>query len=130
MKSWLHKANLWGKPVVVYSFGELGGRMAALLAKEWGLGYRPIAVLGSRPDRGEDRYDASPDEKSLAEATRLSRTTGVDTMIFAMPHTRREDLAKLVHWASFGFRHVTVIPNLDGIANSGVVAGTSGASSG
>ncbi|WP_166178462.1 undecaprenyl-phosphate galactose phosphotransferase WbaP [Rubrobacter tropicus] len=118
----LMKLRLWGKPVVVFSSGETGGRVVALLAKEWGLGYKPIAVFGSHP--GEDRrhYEAAPDDKSLADAMRLSRRYGVDTVIFAMPHTRREHLERLVHWASFGFRHVTVIPNLEGVANSAVVA--------
>ncbi len=118
----LMKAGFWGKPVIVFSSGEPGGRVAALLSKEWLLGYRPVAVYGSNPGRDRRHYEATPDEKSLADATRLSRSYGVDTVIFAMPHTRREHMARLVHWASFAFRQVTVIPNLDGIANSGVVA--------
>jgi Undecaprenyl-phosphate galactose phosphotransferase WbaP len=39
-----------------------------------------------------------------------------------MPHTRREQLAKLVGLASVSFRHVMVVPNLGGITNSAVVA--------
>lgn len=117
----LMKAGLWGKPVIVFSSGEPGGRLTALLAREWGLGYKPVAVFdGNRPT--ERRFEGTPDEQSLAEATMLSRKRGVDTVVFAMPHTRREALARLVHWASFGFRHVAVIPNLDGVTNSGVVA--------
>ena len=118
----LFRARLWGKPVIVFSSGEPGGRLAALLAKEWGLGYKPVAVFGSHPDRDRRAYEASPDEKSLAEATKLSQRFGVETVIFAMPHTRREHLAKLVNWASLVFPNVTVVPNLDGVANSGVVA--------
>jgi len=88
----LMKLRLWGKPVVVFSSGEPGGHVAALLAKEWGLGYKPVAVFGSHP--GEDRrhYEASPNAESLAAASRISRRYGVDTVIFAMPHTRREHL--------------------------------------
>lgn len=118
----LMKTGLWGKPVVVFSAGELGGRVAALLGREWGLGYMPIAVFAGHPGQDRKHYETTPDEKSLAEARRLSRRYGVDAVMFAMPHTRREHLEKLVHWASFGFRHVTVIPNLEGVANSGVVA--------
>ena len=122
MKWWLMRAGLWGKPVVVFSSGAPGDRVAALLSREWGLGYKPLAVFGSHQGQDRRHYEATPDEQSLENATLLARRFGVDTVIFAMPHTRREHLAKLVHWASFAFRHVTVVPNLDGVANSGVVA--------
>ena len=118
----LRRAGLWGKPIVVFSSGEPGDRVAALLSREWGLGYKPIAVFGSHPGQDRKHYEATPDEQSLENATLLARRFGVDTVIFAMPHTRREHLARLVHWASFDFRHVTVVPNLDGVANAGVVA--------
>ena len=118
----LRRADLWGKPVVIFSSGEPGDRVAALLAREWGLGYNPLAVFGSHPGQDRKHYEATPDEQSLENATLLARRFGVDTVIFAMPHTRREHLARLVHWASFDFRHVTVVPNLDGVANAGVVA--------
>ncbi len=52
----------------------------------------------------------------------LSQKHGVDTLVLAMPHTRRQHLARLVNWASFGFRHVMIIPNLEGVTNSAVVA--------
>ena len=118
----LEKARLWGKPVVVFASGEVGSRVAALLEKQWGLGYDPAAVFAGHPGQDRRDYEATPDKDSLQEATRLSRRIGIDTVIFAMPHTRREHLARLVHWASFDFRHVTVVPNLDGIVNSAVVA--------
>lgn len=121
-KWWLMRVDLWGKPVVVFSSGEPGDRVAALLSREWGLGYNPLAVFGSHPGKGRKHYEATPDGQSLENATLLSRRFGIDTVIFAMPHTRREHLARLVHWASFDFRHVTVVPNLDGVANAGVVA--------
>lgn len=121
-KWWLMRAGLWGKPVVVFSSGEPGDRVAALLAREWSLGYKPIAVFGSHPGQDRKHYEATPDEQSLETASSLARTCGVDTVIFAMPHTRREHLARLVHWASFDFRNVTVVPNLDEVANAGVVA--------
>lgn len=122
VKRRLMKAGLWGKPVIVFSSSEPGGRVATLLTREWGLGYRPVAIFGSQPTETRRHFEATPDEKSLADAMLLSRRRGVDTVIFAMPHTRREHLAKLVNWASFSFRHVTVVPNLDGVTNSAVVA--------
>jgi len=120
---WLmRKVGLWGKPVIIFSFGQPGERIATLLTRAWGLGYIPAAVFGSKPAPTRRRFEQAPESKSLAAAMLLSEKNGVDTVIFAMPHTRREHLARLVSWASFGFQHVMVIPNLEGITNSAVVA--------
>ena len=121
-KLWIRKLGLWGKPVVVLSSGEFGERVVELLSREWELGFRPFAVFGGPPSSLENRHTCVPDEECLAQAMRLSREHGVDTIVFAMPHTRRAQVARLVEWASYGFRHVTVIPNLDGVTNSAVVA--------
>lgn len=117
----LMKTRIWGKQVIVFSSGEPGGRVATLLHREWGLGYKPVAIFGGQGSQTR-RFEITPDEKSLASATLLSQERGIDTVVFAMPHTRREALARLVHWASFSFRNVAVIPNLDGVTNSAVVA--------
>jgi Undecaprenyl-phosphate galactose phosphotransferase WbaP len=118
----LMKTGWWGKPVIVFSSGESGGRVATLLTKEWSLGYRPIAVFGNRSTKTRRHFEATPDEQCLADAMLLAKERGADTVMFAMPQTRRQHLARLVNWASFGFKHVTVIPNLDGVTNSAVVA--------
>jgi Undecaprenyl-phosphate galactose phosphotransferase WbaP len=52
----------------------------------------------------------------------LAKNSNVDTIIFAIPQTRRKHLAEFVNLASLSFTHVVIIPNLDGIANSAVVA--------
>jgi Undecaprenyl-phosphate galactose phosphotransferase WbaP len=122
VKWWMMKARVWGKPVVILSSGQPGGRVATLLTQEWGLGYRPVAVFGGHLAPAKSRFEATPDEESLAEAMLVSQRHGVDTLIIAMPYTRRKHLVKIVDWAGLGFRHVTVIPNLGGITNSATVA--------
>ena len=122
VKGWMMKAGLWGKPVVVMSSGEPGESVATLLTREWGLGYKPVAVFGCRKLPKWRRFEATPDETSLTNAMELSQKHGIDTLVLAMPHTRRQHLARLVNWASFGFRHVMIIPNLEGVTNSAVVA--------
>jgi Undecaprenyl-phosphate galactose phosphotransferase WbaP len=118
----LMKAGLWGKPVVIMSSAEHGESMVALLTREWDLGYKPVAIFGCEQVPKWKRFEATPDERSLADAMELSRKHGVETLVLAMPHTRRQHLARLVNWASFGFRHVIIIPNLGGVTNSAVVA--------
>jgi Undecaprenyl-phosphate galactose phosphotransferase WbaP len=122
VKWWIMRAGIWGKPVVVLGSGPPGGRVATLLAREWGLGYRPVAVFGGDPAPRSNGFEEIPDEESLNEAVLLSQRHGVDTIIIAMPHTRRDQLVRLVGWASTVFRHAIVIANLGGITNSAVTA--------
>ncbi len=122
VKWWARKIGLWGKPVIVFSSGEPGGRIVTLLDKERELGYVPVAVFGNQSGLAKNRFTTMPDESSLAEALTLSETCGIDTIIIAMPHTRREDLERLVNWASLTFQRVVVVPNLEGVTNSAVVA--------
>jgi Undecaprenyl-phosphate galactose phosphotransferase WbaP len=46
----------------------------------------------------------------------------VDTLVFAMPYTSREQLARLVSLAAIHFRHVLITPDLSGVTNSAVMA--------
>ena len=119
----LHRTGLWGRPVVILGYRNMGNRVMEQLKEEWGLGYAPAAVFNYRLTPSEELHVSDPYyEKSLAGAVDLARNQGVDTAIFAMPHTRREQLAELVSQASITFRHVLIIPNLSGITNSAVIA--------
>jgi len=59
---------------------------------------------------------------TLSDAVALGREQRIDTLIFAMPHTRREELVRFVDLAKLNFRHVVIVPNLVGITNAAVVA--------
>ena len=119
----LYKTNLWGRPVVILSYKDAGDRVVELLDEEWSLGYIPTAIFDYRLMSWEELPAGNLYyEETLASAVELARDQGVDTAIFAMPHTRREQLAELVGRASIAFRHVLIIPNLSGITNSAVVA--------
>jgi Undecaprenyl-phosphate galactose phosphotransferase WbaP len=93
-----------------------------LLKEEWDLGYEPVAVFDYSLDTMKEPFEGAGDQLALADVGDLARECCVDTAIFAMPHARREQLATLVDLASISFRHVMVVPNLDGITNSAVVA--------
>ena len=113
---------MWGKRVVVLSYKETGTDIATRLEQRWELGYNPIAVFNYRLDTVAGGSGGKDHQQVLADVVDLARTWEVDIAIFAMPHTRREQLAELVDMASLSFRHVLVIPNLNGITNSAVVA--------
>lgn len=122
-KQYMRKIGAWGKPVVIISSGEAGARVNDLIEERWELGYRPIASFGYRLTLAEESIeDPSLTNTTLSGIAKLAKSQAVDTVIFAMPHTRREHVATLVDWASTRFRHVMVIPNLSGITNSAVVA--------
>lgn len=110
VKRILLKIGLWGKPVAIIGSQEVAKNLLKVLQREWQLGLEPVAVYDSR---------SAPEQEVLRE---LAQGSGVDTVIFATPHTRREEVAKLVEGASVIFRRVVVMPNLGGITNSAVVA--------
>jgi Undecaprenyl-phosphate galactose phosphotransferase WbaP len=118
----LKKLGAWGKPVLVLGAHDVGARVLEDLRREWQLGFRPIAVFDNRMAPIQRTLNGVPYGGTLADAIALGREHRIDTMIFAMPHTRREQLAKFVDLAKLNFSHVVVIPNLAGITNSAVVA--------
>jgi Undecaprenyl-phosphate galactose phosphotransferase WbaP len=118
----LKKLGLWGKPVVVLGAHDFGARVLEDLRREWQLGFRPIAVFDNRVAPIQRTLNGVPYGGTLADAIALGREHRIDTVIFAMPHTRREQLAKFVDLAKLNFSHVVVIPNLAGITNSAVIA--------
>ena len=120
-KQWMMQAGFWGKPVVVFGAWQAGAQVLETLQREWRLGLRPVAVFDNRPP-AQEFIEGVLYGGQLTDAPLLARKCGVDTAIFAMPHTRREHLQKYVGMASLSFRRVVVIPNLSGITNSAVVA--------
>jgi Undecaprenyl-phosphate galactose phosphotransferase WbaP len=116
------QVGLWGKPVVILGAEEAGAHMLKVLRRERQLGLNPIAVFDNRVAPAGGVLEGVPYGGTMTEAAALGRRCGIDTAIFAMPHTRHEHLAKFVNLISLSFRHVTVIPNLSGITNSAVVA--------
>src|SRR5829696_5712309 len=113
-KRGLKGTGLWGKLVVILSYKGMAAKITDRLKRNWEFGYNPVAVFGYRLEAKELSPESMDDEHALAHA--------VDTALFAMPHTRREQLAKLVNIASLHFRRVFVVPNLGGIRNSAVMA--------
>jgi len=118
----MKRAGTWGKPVVIVGAGEVGHRLISTLQHEWKLGFRPVAVFDDRLVPPGAQVAGVPFGGTLADAIDIARRHKMNTAIFAMPHTRREDLVPLVSQASVRFRHVMIIPNLGGMTNSAAVA--------
>jgi len=120
VKLGMKKAGLWGKPVITLSYEETGADFQELLKQEWGMGYSSVALFCHGLVAAGKSYREVSCEETLADAANLGRDLGVDTLIFAMPYTRREQLERMVSVASENFRSVLIVPNLNGITNSAV----------
>ena len=116
------KGGLWGKPVVILGAQETGRHVVRSLRREWQLGFMPLAVFDDHVDPAEGTIEGVPLWGGLSDAATPARNFGVDTAIFAMPDTRREHMVGFVNRASLSFRNVIVVPDLNGVTNSGVVA--------
>ncbi|MCA3748034.1 MAG: undecaprenyl-phosphate galactose phosphotransferase WbaP, partial [Rubrobacter sp.] len=118
----LRRAGVWGKPVVVLGYRKTGEAFVEHLGREWALGYRPAALFDYNLFPAGEGYREAPYERTLRDAAAWARRRRVDTCIFATPYTRREQLSEMISVASESFREVIVIPNLDGVTNSAVIA--------
>lgn len=116
------RVGLWRKPVMVVGAEEAGARLLKVLQKEWRLGLKPVGVFDDRVTPAEGTLEDVPYGGTLTDAMTMAQEYRVDTAIFAMPQMGREHLMELVNLASGSFRYVVVMPDLDGITNSAVVA--------
>ena len=122
VKRGLARVGLWGKPVIVLGAHEAGAHMLRVLQQEWQMGFMPVRVFDHRLAPIGGAVEGVPYGGTLDDAMDLAANSGVNTAIFAMPHTRREELAELVNQARISFRQVIIIPNLVGVTNSAVTA--------
>ncbi len=118
----MRRIGLWGKPVLLLSYKDTGEQFMRLLEREWGQGYEPVALFDYHLVPAGSSYKKTPYEETLTDAATVAGEQGIDTIFFAIPHTRREQLAHMVGVASEHFRHVLLVPNLNGVTNSAVVA--------
>ena len=117
----LMRFGLWGKPVAILGAGEAGAQLVRGLQREWGLGFKPVAVFDFRTHRGT-LLEGVPHGGTVTDALDVARKHRIETVVFVLPHVRREHLARFVESASLNFRHVIVVPNLLHITNSAVIA--------
>ncbi len=92
------------------------------LKEEWGLGYKPVGIFDFRLAPRGGVLEGVPYGGTVTDAIERARTQRIDTVIFAMPHVRRNYLVEFVDKASLYFPHVLITPNLSGVTNSSVLA--------
>ena len=118
----LKRLRLWGKPVIILGYPDTGARLVDLLEQEWDLGYTPVHLSENHLAPAGSEFRTTTYAETLTMAMNLGSRWKIDTCILATPYTRREQLADMVHTVSETFQHVMVLPNLNGVTNSAVVA--------
>jgi Undecaprenyl-phosphate galactose phosphotransferase WbaP len=118
----LKRLKLWGKPVIIVGYPDTGAQLVDLLKQEWDLGYMPVGISENHLIPAGSGFRTTTYAKALTTTMDVGRRRKIDTCILATPHTRREQLADMVHIVSETFEHVMVMPNLNGVTNSAVVA--------
>ena len=118
----LRRHKLWGKPGIVLGYASTGAHLVDLLEQQWGLGYRPVGLFDHNLIPAGEEFRETAYVETLAAAMEAGRRWKIDTCFLATPHTRREQLAEMVRIVSECFQHVMIMPNLNGVTNSAVVA--------
>jgi Undecaprenyl-phosphate galactose phosphotransferase WbaP len=100
----------WGVPVLILGTGPSARRVVAALRAMPGLGFKPVACLDDEPP--SPALPGVPYAGPLALAQEVAAKGAVRHAVVAMP----ESVAAVERFCS-SFRHVIVIPNLDGLAS-------------
>jgi Undecaprenyl-phosphate galactose phosphotransferase WbaP len=106
----------WGAAVLVLGAGKTGEVVVRALCKQPGLGFKPIALLDDDPAKQGQQVEGVPVVGGLERAAEFARM-GVQHAIVAMPGVARERLLKLLEQHGANFPHLTLIPDLFGLAS-------------
>ena len=111
----------WGHPVVVMGAGKTGEMVVRTLQRQPSLGLKPIAILDDDPET-HGRLAGVPVVGGLALAPALAKEFKIPYAIVAMPGVARSRLMQLLSRYGRTFAHLTIIPDLFGMASLWVVA--------
>jgi Undecaprenyl-phosphate galactose phosphotransferase WbaP len=122
MKRGMRRVGLWGKQVAILGADETAARLVRALQREWGLGFRPVAVYDDGPAPAGGELEGVPYGGTLTNAVNLARKQEVDTALVAMTRAHTDRWMASVTRASHSFRYVIVVPHLAEVATSGAIA--------
>lgn len=106
----------WGAAVLVLGAGKTGEAVVRALCKQPGLGLKPIALLDDDPAKQGQKVEGVPVVGGLERAQEFAQM-GVKHAIVAMPGVARERLLELLERHGADFPHLTLIPDLFGLAS-------------
>lgn len=106
----------WGTPVLILGAGQTARALLASLVAHPALGLKPVACLDDDPGKLGD-CAGIPVAGPLSDAPQLARSLRIRHAIVAMPSVDRARLLRILERCGSEFSHITLIPNLFGIAS-------------
>lgn len=105
----------WGYSLLILGAGQAGEAIAHALMRNTGLGLRPLAFLD---DSLEGQVVAGlPVIGGLEAAPLVARQYKIHHALVAMPTAPREELLRVIERYGSAFSHLTLIPDLFGMAS-------------
>ncbi len=105
----------WGYSLLILGAGQAGEAIAQALMRNTGLGLRPLAFLD---DSLEGQVVAGlPVIGGLEAAPLVARQYKIHHALVAMPSAPREELLRVIERYGSAFSHLTLIPDLFGMAS-------------
>jgi Undecaprenyl-phosphate galactose phosphotransferase WbaP len=111
----------WGCPAIILGYGAVGKMIHRTLAKNAGIGLKPIAVLDDDPSKYLD-VEQSMIRGPISRCLELASSETIPYGIICMPGLTREQLLRVVEQYEHCFGHLIVIPNVIGMTSLGVNA--------
>jgi Undecaprenyl-phosphate galactose phosphotransferase WbaP len=111
----------WGYPVLILGAGQTGQSVAQTLRRLPGIGLKPVAFLDDDLSRHGELLGL-PVLGKLELAPQLAQEWGIRHAILAIPKASRARLLEVLERYGSAFPHLTLIPDLFGVASLWVSA--------
>ncbi|MDQ3461344.1 MAG: undecaprenyl-phosphate galactose phosphotransferase WbaP [Deinococcota bacterium] len=122
MKRLLHRAGLWGRPVVILGAGATGQRIARALQRRPLEGLMPVALFDDDDDKQGTVMAGLRVRGRLDDANAYAEAADVNHAIVAIPRVSRAVLSDLIGRKGRAFRQVQFVPDLAGLPATDVYA--------
>lgn len=119
-KRLLHRADLWGRPVVILGAGIIGQRVATALLRNPLDGLWPVAFFDDDPAKAGQTLAGLPVRGTLEQAASFAETHDIHHAIVAVTRAPPELLTSVLRTRGQAFRRVQFVPNLSGLPIFGV----------
>lgn len=106
----------WGYPVLILGAGKTGEAVLGVLQQNPGIGLKAVGVFDDDPTKQTELLGV-PVLGKLEQAPEVGRAHHIQHVIIAMPGASRQRLMEVLEHCGSAFAHLTLIPDLFGMAS-------------